>query len=520
MQMELASEEVQEENGHLVMTESETITSAGGAMRRPLRRVVVIVAMCSVVVLVLAVAAVAFFTAAGAGSGAVVVGSLTPATISAASSSNSAVTITWSAQAGATPASLDTEISYTVLRKPASGAFAQVAAGSCSSTLPDGTTSCSDSSVPSNGVYSYEVVASLGSFSAASSAVPVIVDATPPTDSVALVSPVGAYFNSSTETVYVNTKVGGSFGLADAVQATGATPASASFPGIAATGWTGHTTSETVSTGTGSAPTIIYSSSTQYDFATSAVPTTGTVSSTDSFGNTSAGADLTFTPISSGPTGGSLSADGTGGSSGGTSILTSATSFPLSWSNFSADASGVSASSLSVKFAPWASNVCGSFGSATSITASSPSTQTETSGDGCYQYTFAETDNVGLSSTLMTTVEVDSTSPVTTDNSAAIGSGWQDSAQTVTLSPADAGSGVANTYFTTDGTTPAEIGGVAHGTTQSGTSVVLSSSGTFTIKYFSVDKNGNVEAVKTAASEIRIDLVPPSVPAPIVNGHS
>jgi hypothetical protein len=204
------------------MTENETISSAEGAMRRPLRRAVVIVAMCSVVVLVLAVAAVAFFTAAGAGSGAVVVGSLTPATISGASSSNSAVTITWSAQAGATPASLDDEITYSVLRKPASGAFAQVASGLCSSTLADGTTSCSDSSVPSNGLYSYEVVASLGSFTAISSAVPVTVDATPPTDSVALASPAGAYLNSSTETVYVNTKVGGSFGLADAVQATGA----------------------------------------------------------------------------------------------------------------------------------------------------------------------------------------------------------------------------------------------------------------------------------------------------------
>jgi hypothetical protein len=502
------------------MTNTETITSAGRSKRRPLRRVVVVVAMCTVVVLVLAVAAVAFFTAAGKGSASVVVGSLTPATISAASSSNGPVTITWTAQAGATPASLDNKITYTVLSKPASGAFAQVTAGSCSSTLADGTTSCSDSSIISNGTYSYKVVASLGSFTVASNIIPVNVAMTPPTDSVSLVSPAGAYLNSSTDTVYVNTKVGGSFGLADAVQATGASPASASFPGVAATGWSGHTTSETVSTGTGSSPTITYSSSTRYSFATNAVPTTGIVSSTDSLGNTSAGVDLAFTPIASGPTGGSLSADGTAGTSGGTSILTSATSFPLSWTNFTGDASGVASSSLTVRFAPWASNACGSYGSSTTITASSPSAQTETSGDGCYQYTLTETDNVGLTSTLTTTVELDTTAPVTTDNSASIGSGWQDSAQTVTLSPTDAGSGVANTYFTTDGTTPAEIGGVPQGTTQTGTSVVLSSSGAFTIKYFSVDMTGNVETVKTAGSVIRIDLVPPSVPAPIVNGHS
>jgi hypothetical protein len=502
------------------MKETGTINSAEPSMRHPLRRVVVVVAMCSVVVLLLAVAAVAFFTAAGSGSGAVVVGSLTPATIVAASPSGSPVTITWSAQAGAAPASLDNKITYTVLRKPASGAFAQVASGSCASTLADATTDCSDSSAIANGVYGYEVVASLGSFTATSNVVLVNVAMTPPTDSVSLVSPVDAYLNPSTETVYVNAKVGGSFGLADAVQATGASPASASFPGITVTGWSGHTTSEVVTTGTGSSPAITYASSTRYSFAVSALATTGTVSSTDTLGNTSAGVDLAFVPISGGPTGGSLSVNGTAGTSGGTSVLTSATSFPLSWTNFTADASGVDTSSLTVKFAPWSSNSCGSYGSATTVTASSPSTQTETSGDGCYQYTLSQTDNVGLTSTLTTTVEVDTTAPATTDNSASIGSGWEDSAQTVTLSPTDAGSGVANTYFTTDGTTPAEIGGVPQGTTQTGPTAVVSSSGTFTIKYFSVDKAGNIEAVKTAASVIRIDLVSPSVPAPIVNGHS
>jgi hypothetical protein len=502
------------------MTENDSITPDRRSTRRPLRRVLAIVAVGSVVVVVLAVAAAAFFTAAGTGSGAVVVGSLTPATISAANSSSSPITITWSAQADAASPSLDNKITYTVLRKPASGAFAPVASGSCSSTLADSTTACSDSSAISNGTYSYEVVASLGSFTATSNVVAVNVETTPPTDSVSLVSPSGAYLNSSTETVYVNSKVGGSFGLADAVQSTGTSPASASFPGIAATGWSGHSASETVSTGNGSGSTISYSSTTRYSFATNMVATTGIVSSTDGLGNTSAGVDLVFTPISSGPADGSLSAAGTAGTSGGSNVLTSATTIPLSWSSFTADGSGVATSALTVKFAPWSSNACGSYGSATTIAASSPSSQTETSGDGCYQYTLSETDNVGLTSTLMTTVEVDTTAPASTDNSASIGTGWEDSAQTVSLSATDAGSGVATTYFTTDGTTPAEIGGVAQGATQTGTSVTLASSGTFTIKYFSVDKAGNVEAVKTAASVIRIDLVPPIAPAPIVNGHS
>jgi Chitobiase/beta-hexosaminidase C-terminal domain len=502
------------------MTESETLAAAGPSTRYPLRRVVVVVAMCSVVVLILAVAAVAFFTAGGTGSATAVVGSVTPATISATSSNNGTVTVTWTAQAGVTPVSLDNKITYTVLSEPASGSFAQVAWGSCSNTLADGTTSCSDSSVTSNGSYYYEVIANLGSFTAISNIVPVNVQMTPPTDSVSLVSPAGAYLNTATETVYVNTKTGGSFGLVDEVQAIGAAPGSASFPGIAASGWSGHTRSETVSTGTGSAPTITYASSTPYSFSASAAATTGTVSSADSSGDTSAGVTLTFAPVSSGPSGGSLSAAGTVGTSAGASVLTSAASFPLSWSNFSAGASGVASSSLTVKFAPWSLNACGSYGSGTTITTSSPSTQMETSGDGCYQYTLAETDNVGLTSTLMTTVEVDTTSPVTTDNTGSIGGGWQSSAQTVTLSPTDAGSGVATTYFTTDGTTPGEIGGVPQGTTRTGISVLLASSGTFTIKYFSVDKAGNAEAVKTAGPVIRIDLVSPSVPAPIVNGHA
>ena len=65
-------------------------------------------------------------------------------------------------------------------------------------------------------------------------------------------------------------------------------------------------------------------------------------------------------------------------------------------------------------------------------------------------------------------------------------------------------SGVAQTYYTTNGSTP---------TTGSatGTSVVLSAPGTYTIRYFSVDVAGNVEAAKTAGTVIRIDNVVPTL---------
>ena len=69
----------------------------------------------------------------------------------------------------------------------------------------------------------------------------------------------------------------------------------------------------------------------------------------------------------------------------------------------------------------------------------------------------------------------------------------------MTLSPSDtSGSGVAATYYTTNGSTP---------TTSSaqGTSILLSADGTYTIRYFSVDAAGNTEAVKTASTVITIN---------------
>ena len=53
----------------------------------------------------------------------------------------------------------------------------------------------------------------------------------------------------------------GSFRIADAVTDSGSGPASANFPGVPTTGWSGHTASELVTSGTGSPPTITYTSS-------------------------------------------------------------------------------------------------------------------------------------------------------------------------------------------------------------------------------------------------------------------
>ena len=127
-------------------------------------------------------------------------------------------------------------------------------------------------------------------------------------------------------------------------------------------------------------------------------------------------------------------------------------------------------------------------------------------------------DNVGNTSTATFAVTPDSAAPTTTDNTAAIGFAWKNTNQTVTLTPSDGtGSGVSATYYTTNGTTPTTA-------SASGTSISLTTDGVYTIKYFSVDRLGNTEAVKTASTQIRIDKTAPTVtmtapPASIRNGQ-
>jgi hypothetical protein len=141
----------------------------------------------------------------------------------------------------------------------------------------------------------------------------------------------------------------------------------------------------------------------------------------------------------------------------------------------------------------------------TNVTAS-PYTQTYswTTGAGASgAKTVTVTDNAGNTSTGSFTLTPDSTAPVTTDDSATVGSAWQNGNATVTLSPSDAGAGVATTYYTTDGSNPTTA-------SAQGTSVTVSGEGTHTVKYFSQDNVGNSEAVRAAGTQIRIDTTPPS----------
>ena len=121
--------------------------------------------------------------------------------------------------------------------------------------------------------------------------------------------------------------------------------------------------------------------------------------------------------------------------------------------------------------------------------------------DGLYDVRVIATDNAGNQtiSAPVASRRVDNTAPATTDDAPA---GWRASDVTVTLSPADAGSGVASTRYEVDS-----------GSWQTGTSVVVpapadgSNDGVHTITYYSTDNAGNVETAQSTT--VRIDTTPP-----------
>lgn len=93
------------------------------------------------------------------------------------------------------------------------------------------------------------------------------------------------------------------------------------------------------------------------------------------------------------------------------------------------------------------------------------------------------------------TFKKDSAAPVTTDDAK---SGWQRTAQTVTLKASDAESGVQTTMYSVD-----------NGAFTEGNTVSVSEDGVHQIHYYSVDQAGNQEMVKTV--EVKIDSKAPVI---------
>lgn len=127
-------------------------------------------------------------------------------------------------------------------------------------------------------------------------------------------------------------------------------------------------------------------------------------------------------------------------------------------------------------------------------------------GEGVWNFFVKAIDNAtNQSSESSSSVTVDTATPVTTDN--VDSSSWRTSSVTVTLSCSNSGgSTCAHTYYTTDGSTPTTGSSSGSGAT---TSFTLSSDGTYTIKYFSVNTAGTTESVKTAANQVKIDQALP-----------
>ena len=120
--------------------------------------------------------------------------------------------------------------------------------------------------------------------------------------------------------------------------------------------------------------------------------------------------------------------------------------------------------------------------------------------DGAYFFRAIVSDTLGNTVTLNASGNVDNTAPITTSNATGA---WSNVNQTLTLTPTDNLPYTIKTYYTLDGSTP---------TTSSiqGTVIPFSSNGIYTIKYFSVDFIGNVEAMKTAT--VLIDKSSPNAP--------
>ncbi|MEH7115357.1 hypothetical protein V7124_23815, partial [Neobacillus niacini] len=116
------------------------------------------------------------------------------------------------------------------------------------------------------------------------------------------------------------------------------------------------------------------------------------------------------------------------------------------------------------------------------------------SDQGLNTVSFFSVDNAGNIEEVKTvSVKVDATAPVTTTN---IDDKWNQGEVAVELTATDDLSGVANTYYSLNGTDFVE-----------GTSLVVSEAGVTTVSFYSEDNAGNVEEVKTV--EVKIDEAPP-----------
>lgn len=221
-------------------------------------------------------------------------------------------------------------------------------------------------------------------------------DSAAPTNVVSASNLTNAYFTANR--VYVRTGVAGSFKLTTAVTDTASGPASVTYPAVTTVGWT-HA-AETVTTGTGTAPTLSYASSTYSWTAGAGNARSTTISSQDRFTNTTNTA-IAITRDNTAPRSGSLVVNGISATSGGSSSYARVTSLTPTGTNYVDTGSGLASSILTYSVAPLTNGVCGTYNSPTTITFA---TAVATLTSNCYKFTLTGTDNVGNVSSLTTTV--------------------------------------------------------------------------------------------------------------------
>jgi hypothetical protein len=229
-------------------------------------------------------------------------------------------------------------------------------------------------------------------------------DATAPTQSVTLSSPGGASLTGAN--IYVRTNVAGSFTLTSSVTDDQTGPASVTFPAVTTAGWT-HP-AQTVTIGSGSPPTVGYTSSTYSWTAAAGRPGNTTLTAADQIGNTGTTV-LAFVRDNTAPGGSALTVNGTGGTAAGSTSFNRTGAFTIARTDYTDAGSGLASSVLTLETATLVGNACGTYGAPTVLTGAPAQSGLTT---GCYRYRLTGLDKVGNTASRTTVVKVDREIPV------------------------------------------------------------------------------------------------------------
>lgn len=371
----------------------------------------------------------------------------------------------------------------------------------------------------STGCYRYTLTGTDNVGNASAIATTVRYDATAPTQSVSLTSPGGASLTGAN--LYIRTAAAGSFTLTAAVTDAQTGPASVLFPAVTTAGWT-HPV-QTVTTGTGSLPTVAYTSST-YSWTTGAGrPGATTLTASDAIGNTGTTA-LTFVRDNTVPVTGALTVNGTASSTAGTTSFNRTGAFTIARTDYTDAASGILSSVLTLEQATLTNNVCGPYGAATTLTGAPPQSGLAS---GCYRYSLTGVDRVGNTANRSTVVKVDREIPLagalTVNGTAATTAGTTTFARTdfpinVRTDWTDAASGINTSTLTrAQATLTGNTCGTFGATTTLTGSPLQTGLTTNCYRYVltGTDRAGNTASV---SSTVKLDVLAPVTGALTVNG--